>query len=100
MTAFNKNNLPANVDTLEKLVVWSGAALQNINKTVVEVEGTGGAVKVAQFGIFNIDSNNTSRVICRQSLLLNEDYAIDGKPIWENVEELSTTAIPSQFLPA
>lgn len=99
MTAFNKNNIPNSVNTLEKLVVWAGAALHQINKEVAEIEGVGGLVRAAQFGIFNIEQNNTNRVITRSSLKLDDDFAIDNKPIWENVQELSQTAIPSQFLP-
>lgn len=98
MTTFSKDNLPASVDTLEKLSAWVGAAFHQINKTATANEGAGAAQKVAQFGIFNVDSNNTSRLILRHSLELDEKFAIDSKPIWENVKETSFDAIPSAFL--
>lgn len=97
MTAFNKNQLPSSVDTLEKLIVWAGTASYQINKIVTAVEGAGAAQKVTQFGIFNVEQNNTNRVILRQSLELNEDFAINGKPIWEEVKELSQDVIPTVF---
>jgi hypothetical protein len=98
MTAFSKDNLPASVNTIEKLAVWVGAASNQINKLVSANEGPGTAQKVAQFGIFNVEANNTSRVIMRHSLELEDSFAIDGKPIWENVKELSVDPIPSAFL--
>ncbi|NJR15561.1 MAG: glucose-6-phosphate dehydrogenase [Calothrix sp. CSU_2_0] len=100
MTDFAKADLPESVDTLEKLVVWAGSALHAINKTVTAVEGVGSPVRAAQFGVYSVDSTNVNRVILRQSLEVGETYAIDKKPIWENVNILSLDAIPSQFLPA
>jgi hypothetical protein len=78
--------------------VWGGLALHALNKTSTAVEGTGTAARIAQFGVFTIESNNTNRVILRQSLEINDDYAFDGKPIWENVKETSVNVIPSEFL--
>lgn len=98
MSAFSPSDLPATVNTLEKLLVWAGAAFHKINRTATAVEGTGSPSRVAQFGIYTVESNNTDRVIMRQSLVLDPDYAIDGKPIWENVTATSTDAIPSEFL--
>ena len=99
MSAFSPSNLPTSVDTLEKLLVWAGAAFYKINRTATAVEGTGTASRVAQFGIFTVESNNTDRVIMRQSLVLDPDYAIDNQPVWANVTQTSTEAIPSDFLP-
>ncbi|ALF51864.1 hypothetical protein ACX27_01795 [Nostoc piscinale CENA21] len=99
MSAFSASDLPTTVNTLEKLIVWAGAAFHKINRTTTAVEGTGTPSRIAQFGIYTVESNNTDRVIMRQSLVLDPDYAIDGKPIWENVVATSTDAIPSEFLP-
>jgi hypothetical protein len=98
MTAFNKNNIPTSVDTLEKLVVWGGLALHALNKTVTAIEGAGSPSRVAQFGVYTVETNNTNRVILRQSLEINDDYAFDGKPVWENAKDLSTDSIPAEFL--
>ena len=97
MTAFSKDQLPTNVNTLEKLVTWAGTASYHINKIVTATEGAGSAQKVAQFGIFNVEANNTNRVILRQSIELEDDYAINGKPIWEEVKELSQDVLPASF---
>lgn len=99
MTAFDKTQLPQAVDTLEKLIIWSTAAFNKNNKAVTAIEGSGSPQRVAQFGIFNVETNNTSRVIARVSLELEETFAIDGKPIWENAKELSADVISSEFLP-
>ena len=100
MTAFAKENIPATVDTLEKLIVWSAVAFYKINKSATAIEGAGPVARIAQFGIFNVESANTTRVILRQSLPLQEDFAIDSKPIWENVVELSSDSLPLEFLAA
>jgi len=97
MTAFNKNQLPASVDTLEKLIAWAGTACYQLNKIATAVEGAGVAQRVAQFGIFNVEVNSTNRVILRQSLELEEDFAINGKPIWEEVKQLSQEGLPAIF---
>jgi hypothetical protein len=97
MTAFNKNQLPATVDTLEKLMTWAATACYQLNKIATAVEGAGVAQRVVQFGIFNVESNNTNRVILRQSLELEEDFAINGKPIWQEVKELSQAVLPAVF---
>lgn len=99
MSAFSTSNLPASVDTLEKLLVWAGAAFHKLNRTTTAVEGTGTPARIAQFGVFTVESNNTDRVIMRQSLVLDPDYAIDNSPIWENVQQISSEAIPAEFLP-
>ena len=101
MTAITAANIPfTEINTLEKLVVWAGTALYEINKTATAIEGTGAASRVAQFGIFNVETENTNRIILRQSLEATANYAIDRTPIWLNVVELSTTALPASFLPS
>ncbi|MGL4503767.1 MAG: hypothetical protein ACRC78_05405 [Planktothrix sp.] len=100
MTAFIKENLPTSVDTLEKLAVWVGAASNQINRLTSASEGSGSPQRVAQFGIFNVEANNTSRVIIRLSLELEDTFAIDNRPIWENAKEISTDFIPAPFLAA
>ncbi len=100
MTAFSKNQLPDTINTVEKLAVWCGAVLFKINRTSTAVEGTGSPNRVVQFGTFTIDANNTERVIMRHSLLLADGYNNDKNPIWENVQELATDPISSEFLPS
>jgi hypothetical protein len=100
MTTFSKEQVPTTINTVEKLIVWASAIVYQNNKTVSVVEGTGSPARAAQFGIFNVESNNTTRVIARTSLELEDSFAIDGKPIWENAKELSVGTIPTEFLPA
>jgi hypothetical protein len=97
MIAFTKSQLPDNIDTLEKLIAWAGTACYQLNKIATAVEGAGVAQRVSQFGIFNVESNSTNRVILRQSFELEEDFAINGKPIWEEVKELSQDGLPAVF---
>jgi hypothetical protein len=98
MSAFAKLYIPQSINTLEKLAVWVGSASYQINKLTSANEGPGSAQRVAQFGIFNVEANNTSRVIIRLSFELDESFAVDSKPIWENVKENSGESIPSLFL--
>jgi hypothetical protein len=98
MTAFAKGNLPDSINTLEKLAVWVGSASHQINKLTSATEGPGSPQRVSQFGIFNVEANNTSRVIMRLSLELEDTFAIDNRPIWENAKEVSTDFIPAPFL--
>lgn len=97
MTAFVPGDIPTSVNTLEKLSLWAGLALSKINPTQTAVEGSGSPVKVAEFGIFNVPQNNTTRVILRQSVEIEDDFAYDGGKLWEQAIEFSSDALPAGF---
>lgn len=97
MTAFNKNDLPDSIITLEQLHVWSGLALEDINSDLTAVEGSGPASAVADTGIFDVTQTKTTRVITRTSFELNKGFTYSGKKLWEEIKELSSTALPDGF---
>ncbi|MEM9922510.1 MAG: glucose-6-phosphate dehydrogenase [Cyanobacteria bacterium P01_D01_bin.50] len=100
MSAFNKNDIPAAIDTLEKLGIWVGLALAKINPSQTAVEGSGGESKVAEFGIFNVAQTGKTRVITRQSYEIEDDFAYDGKKLWEQAKDFSSNSLPAGFTDA
>jgi hypothetical protein len=97
MTAFTTSDIPTSINTLESLSLWVGLALSKINPTQTAVEGSGAPVKIAEFGIFNVPQNNTTRVILRQSIEIEEDFAYDGGKLWEQAKEFSSDNLPTGF---
>lgn len=97
MTAFTPDDIPATVNTLEKLGLWVSLALAKINPSQTAVEGSGSPAKVAEFGIYNVPQNNTTRVISRQSYEIEDDFAYDGGKLWEQVKVFSSDALPAGF---
>ncbi|WP_414625197.1 glucose-6-phosphate dehydrogenase [Calothrix sp. CCY 0018] len=97
MTAFTPSDIPVSINTLEKLSVWVGLGLSKINPTQTAVEGSGPAVKVAEFGIFNVPQNNTTRVILRQSVEIEDDFTYDGGKLWDQAKEFSVNGLPTGF---
>ena len=97
MTAFVSSDLPASIDTLEKLETWVGLALQQINPTQTAIEGTGSAAPVAEFSTPQVKQENKTRLITRSSLEIKNDYLVLGGKIWDHVEELSSDPLPASF---
>lgn len=97
MTAFNKDDLPESISTLEQLQIWNSLALEHINSDLTAVEGSGPAAAVADVGIFDVTQTKTTRVISRTSFELNKEFTYSGKKLWEEVKELSSTALPDGF---
>lgn len=98
MTAFNKEiDLPNNIDTLEELAVWVGSALAKINLTRVAVEAPGYSQRVAQYGVFFVESDNKHRALIRISIPISDDHLAGANNIWTYALPLSTDDIPSEF---
>lgn len=97
MTAFNSSQIPASVDTYEKLVAWGSLVLNTINPEQTTIEGPGTPVKSAQFGIFKIEQTSKTNVFARLSLELEEDFTYYDGPLWERVKEFSGNAAPSEL---
>lgn len=100
MTAFTQTDIPANVDTLEKLAVWVGTALHALNYDQTAVEGTGTPVRVAQNQLFFIDNTNEHRIMLRQSIVIDASFPYSGEKLWTHAEELNQSSIPNDFLVA
>ena len=97
MTAISQSNVPwTSIDTLEKLNAWTGLALTYLNPSLQAVEGVGINEYVSQAGIFYVKADNKFRLLNRQSLQVSADYLGGGK-LWQYVQPLTNTAIPSLF---
>lgn len=99
MTAFSPTNLPADINTVEKLNAWSAAVLAAVNfsETIVESAGTT-PVPVATTTVFDQRTTDYTgyRAISRTSLPVAQNFAGAGQ-WYDSVQELSTDPIPSQF---
>lgn len=98
MTAINlATDIPSAIDTLEKLAVWSGLTLANINPALTAIEGVGYTERVSQAGIFYVQADNKYRALIRHSIQMSGDYLAGGAKQWTFAQPLSNTAIPAIF---
>ncbi len=97
MTAFTKDDLPASIDTIEKLAAWAGMALHALNLEITAIEGAGSPEPAAQFGTYFVQETRSSRIIVRQSIELTADYAYGSGKLWTYAKELSSNSLPSEF---
>lgn len=100
MTAFTKAQIPPEVDTIEKLVVWSAMMLNQLYRTQTAIEGDGQPQRVAQFGPYFVTNDNTTRALLRVSVQLDNNYGSSGNKLWEEVQDLGIADIPADFLPS
>lgn len=98
MTVFNKTtDLPASVDTVEKLATWVLLLLYKLHKTetVLEADEVGLVPLVTlQQGLA---ADETERLIFRLSLQLNADWATNGAKLWTQTTIFREAVIPAQF---
>ncbi|OUL34096.1 glucose-6-phosphate dehydrogenase [Nostoc sp. 106C] len=98
MTALNiASQIPSQIDTLEKLAVWTGLALANINAGITAIEGVGYTERVSQAGIFYVQADSKYRALIRNSIQMSPDYLAGGSKLWTYAQALSSTAIPAIF---
>lgn len=97
MTAFAKADLPASVDTVEKLAIWALSGLMQLYVEQTAVEGAGTAERVIQFGTYFIPNTNKTRIIARLTVELENDYLTSGKKVWNTVQPLGTETLPATF---
>ena len=105
MVAFNKDtDLPANIDTVEKLAVWSLCLLQEIFPTQNVYEEVGANPQlIAQAGIFDINIPNdtwqftkTYRFIGRVSIPATIAHK-KGTKYWQSVSPIGVGTIPLEY---
>lgn len=99
MTAFAPTDIPSEINTVEKLEVWVGTLLANLNPDQTSVEATGSLTRTASSAPFYITSSDPAkwRNISRCSIPLSKDWQGGGNQIWNYAEELSVAAIPVSF---
>lgn len=98
MTAFTSADIPADINTIEKLHVWTSHLLTYLNPDVVAIEATGSQSRAANSAPFYITASDPAvwRNISRLSIVLTRDWQGGGN-IWSYAQELSTTVIPATF---
>lgn len=98
MTVFNKTtDLPASVDTVEKLAAWTLLLLYKLHKTdeVLEADEVGLVPLITlQQGLA---ANETERLIFRISLQLNQDWATNAAKLWTQSVAFAAATIPDTF---
>jgi hypothetical protein len=100
MTALNiSTDIPSQINTLERLVVWAAVTLKACNPTlrVVETANAQGEY-VAISSIFQADGDESTRFFGRCSIKLDPNWSSNTtQKLWQNAQELSNTAIPDAF---
>lgn len=98
MTAFSPTDIPASVDSLEKLVVWGNTILNDLYPGTTAIEATGQASLVVTSAPFYITASDpaTWRIISRTSIPLLPSWRRRGK-IWEYAQDIGGSAIPSEY---
>ena len=100
MTTFNTANLPASIDSVEKLAVWALSILAEINPNTTVQTGAFVVERVATVNpfFFQNEANTPDRVTCVAYLPLNLDWRGKGRLFEDGVSEVSTQPIPTHYL--
>lgn len=99
MTAFTTANLPAGIDTLEKLVVWANGALYQLHKNTRYQESDASPlipIITAQDGLA---ADGSERIIFRVSVPLSQTWRESTNKFFVEAQAVASTAIPAAFLP-
>lgn len=98
MTAFSTSDIPAEIDTVEKLHAWSASILNNLYFDTTIAENIGSATRVAQAAPFEITAADPIqwRFISRCSLPLNKDWQGSDK-LYKRVSSLGSASIPDGY---
>lgn len=100
MTAFNPaTDLPASVNSLEKLVAWANGAFYQLHKNTEYQESEGASLVPIVTMQDGKAANKTERVIARVSTEMNDNWREDPQPFWVNVKAISSAAIPTAYRP-
>lgn len=102
MTTFVRAEIPAEIDTLEELVLWGQMTLYELYKgtTYREAEGStidSGLAPLVDFSIIST-ADQTQRAIVRTSIELNPSWTSDRTlPVWGFAEPMGNAIIPAAY---
>lgn len=98
MTVITKDDIPSQINTLERLAMWAIMALRRTNPTLAVVERANDLPEnVAQTAIFQA-SDDSIRFFGRVSVELDGDYAEDNTTkLWIKAKEFSNVVLPEQY---
>ncbi len=99
MTALNiATDIPTNINTLEKLAVWAGLALERYNPTLKILEAPETEPQRAAQAVLIRADDASYRTIIRVSIPVSSDYASNSAvKFWQNAAELSNVALPTAY---
>ena len=91
-------DIPSQINTLERLAMWTMMALRRVNPTLSVIEiADSPAERVAQTALVQADDNSI-RFIGRVSLELPADYADDSTTkLWTKPLEFSNVVLPEAY---
>ena len=99
MTAFLPANLPASVNTIEKLFAWSGGILYALHANTRYQESDAAPLIPIITSQDGLAADKSERQILRASIPLNTNWRTSATPLYQNALEISNVAIPVGFLP-
>lgn len=99
MTALNiATDIPTNINTVEKLAVWAGLALERCNPTLKILEAPETEPQRAAQAVLIRADDASHRTIIRISIPVSSDYASNSTvKFWQNATELSNVALPTAY---
>jgi hypothetical protein len=99
MTAFLPSDIPAEINTVEKLAVWAATLLTYLNTDLTSVEATGSQTKTCSAGPFHVSASDPAvwRHISRISVVVEKEWQGSPNQIWNYVREFNTAPIPAIF---
>lgn len=95
---FSKADIPADIDTYEKLAVWLGTLMETAcgSRESVEVEGAR-PEKIAQCPIY-VDANNQLKVTVRLCVPMDRNlYSDRTQKFWQFAQPMANTDVPASF---
>lgn len=100
MTAFSTSNLPPNIDTVEKLVVWGLSVLNQVNdsQVITTIPNETERVVTVYPGVrYPSQSTDPYRFVALAYLPLQSTFLEAGGDIWQQAKEITNAMIPSGF---
>lgn len=99
MVLFATTDLPATINSVEKLEVWATTVLQHLHPSLTVIESTGNAELAVSAAPFFITASDPDvwRYITRTSIQLNANWQRGAGKIWTHALDLSNAAIPTEF---
>lgn len=100
MTAFDAaTQLPATINSVEKLAAWSNGILYQLHKNSRYQESDASPLVPLVTAQDGLAADQTERVIFRASLPLTDDWRQSENPFYMEIQDISNAPIPPSFLP-
>lgn len=95
MTTFAVTDIPATINSVEKLAVWANQVLNHLYPSVTFEENAGQSIRAAQCSPYEvaITSPPEYRFYGRLTFKLNRNWQQTGK-LWEHALDLGSLGVP------